>query len=115
MRNVSERLYDIQDAIVRIMKYTQNGRYRYDRDELVQTWVTHNLYVIGEATRAIASEFPDFKDQHPEIKWTEIIGMRTVLAHRYFDTDPNALWIAVSQDLQALKLSIDTILEEKDK
>ena len=97
------------------MKYTQNGRYRYDHDELVQTWVTHNLYVIGEATRAIASDFPDFKDQHPEIKWTEIIGMRTILAHKYFDTDPDALWAAVSQDLQDLKISIDAILDERDQ
>lgn len=64
MRNIPERLRDIQDAIVRIMKYTQEGRYRYDHDELVQTWVTHNLYVIGEAARAVASDFPDFKDQH---------------------------------------------------
>jgi uncharacterized protein with HEPN domain len=115
VRNVAERLLDIQDAIVRIMKYTRDGRYRYDHDELVQTWVTHNLYVIGEATRAIASDFPDFKNQHPEIKWTEIIGMRTILAHRYFDTDPDALWTAVNQDLQELNLSIDAILEEKDK
>lgn len=68
MRNIPERLLDIQDAIERIMKYTQDGRFRYDHDELVQTWGTHNLYVIGEATHAIASEFPDFKDQHPEIK-----------------------------------------------
>jgi uncharacterized protein with HEPN domain len=75
VRNIPERLLDIQDAITRIMKYTWDGRYRYDHDELVQTWVTHNLYVIGEATRAIASDFPDFKKQHPEIKWTEIIGI----------------------------------------
>jgi uncharacterized protein with HEPN domain len=81
VRDIAERLLDIQDAIIRIMKYTQDGRYRYDHDELVQTWVTHNLYVFGEATRAIASDFPYFKDQHSEIKWTEIIGMRTVLAH----------------------------------
>lgn len=110
MRNISERLIDIQDAIERILKYTQDGRYRYDNDELVQTWVTHNPYVIGEATRAIASEFPDFKDLHPEIKWTEIIGMRTILAHRYFEIDPEALWIAVNQELQELKRSIDAIL-----
>jgi uncharacterized protein with HEPN domain len=115
VRNISERLLDIQEAIERIMKYTRDGRYRYDQDELVETWVTHNLYVVGEATRAIASDFPDFKDQHPEIKWTEIIGMRTVLAHRYFDTDPDALWAAVNQDLQDLKRSIDTILEEEEK
>ena len=61
MRNIPERLRDIQEAIVRIFKYTQDGRYRYDHDELVQTWVTHHLYVIGEATRAIAGDFPDFK------------------------------------------------------
>ena len=114
MRNVAERLLDIQDAITRIIKYTQDGRYRYDHDELVQTWVTHNLYVIGEATRAIANDFPDFKNQHPEIKWTEIIGMRTILAHRYFDTDLDALWLAVNQDLQELKLSIDAILGKTD-
>jgi uncharacterized protein with HEPN domain len=113
VRNVSERLLDIQDAIERILKYTRDGRYRYDHDELVQTWVTHNLYVIGEATRAIASEFPDFKDQHPEIKWTEIIGMRTILAHRYFEIDPDALWEAVNQELQELKRSINTILEDE--
>jgi len=113
VRNISERLLDIQDAIERILKYTRDGRYRYDHDELIQAWVTHNLYVIGEATRAIASEFPDFKDQHPEIKWTEIIGMRTILAHRYFEIDPDALWEAVNQELQDLKRSINAILEEE--
>ena len=111
MRNVSERLLDIQESIDRILKYTHEGRYRYDHDELVQTWVTHNLYIIGEATRAIASEFPDFKDQHPEIKWTEIIGMRTILAHRYFEIDPDALWEAVNQELQDLKSTIDAICD----
>lgn len=114
MRNISARLRDIQDAIARILKYTEKGRYRFDHDELVQTWVTHNLYIIGEAARAIASEYPDFKNQHPEIKWTEIIGMRTVLAHRYFDTDLDALWAAVNQDLLELQSSIDIVLAEEE-
>ncbi len=69
--------------------------------------------LIGEATRALASDFPEFKNQHPEIKWTEIIGMRTVLAHRYFDTDPDVLWGAVTQELNDLKHSIDVILMEE--
>ena len=113
MRDVSERLLDIQDAIARIMKYTRDGRDRFDHDELIQTWVTHNLYIIGEAARAITNDFPDFKEQHPEIKWSEIIGMRTVLAHRYFDTDLDALWAAVNQDLSDLERSIDAILREE--
>ena len=110
MRNIPERLLDIQDAIARIMKYTQNGRYRYDHDELVQTWVTHNLYVIGEATRAIASDFPDFKDQHPEILWRQITGMRNVLVHIYFGINRDRVWAVVEHDLPNLKTSIDALL-----
>lgn len=112
MREISERLLDIQDAIVKIMKYTRDGRDRFDDDELVQTWVTHNLYIIGEAVRALANEFPDFKNQHPEIHWSEIIGMRTILAHRYFDTDPDVLWVAVTQGLHELQDNIESILAE---
>ncbi len=41
--------------------------------------------------------------------------MRTVLAHRYFDTDLDALWAAVNQDLRGLQRSIDEILIEEDK
>ena len=115
MRNISERLRDIQEAITRIIKYTKDGRDRFDHDELIQSWVTQNIYVIGEATRAIANEFPDFKRQHPEIKWTEIIGMQTILAHRYFDTDLEALWAMANQDLYDLKISIDAILAEEER
>jgi len=37
VRDVSERLRDIQEAIARITKYTNQGREKFDQDELVQT------------------------------------------------------------------------------
>lgn len=111
MRTILERLSDIQNAITRIMKHTRDGRDRYDHDEFLQTWVIHNLYIAGEATRAIASEFPAFKDQHPEIKWTKIISMRTFLAHKYFDTDLDVVWSMADQSIPELKHCIDAILE----
>ena len=64
MRDPSERLRDIQDAIAKIMKYTNQGRHTFDQDELVQTWVIHHLEIIGEAARAIPQ---DFKDLHPKL------------------------------------------------
>ena len=70
---------------------------------------------MGGAIRAIASEFPDFKTSHPEIAWSEVIGMRTVLAHRYFDVDLNTLWEAVDKDLDNLQNSIDAILAREDE
>lgn len=111
MRDIFKRLHDILDAITRIMKYTRDGRDRYNHDELVQTWVIHNLYIIGEAARAIASEFPTFKEQHSEIKWNKIIGLRTILAHVYFNIDPDVLWTAVNEDLPDLERCINAILE----
>lgn len=72
MRDVHERLCDIQEAIVRITKYTDKGRHAFDHDELVQTWVIHHLEIIGEAARAIPQ---DYRDLHPEIPWKQISGM----------------------------------------
>lgn len=63
MRDTTERLRDIQEAINNITKYTSKGRQVFDEDELVQTWVIRHLEIIGEATRAIPQEF---KARHPE-------------------------------------------------
>lgn len=107
MRDTYERLHDIQEAITRIMKYTNQGRQIFDQDELVQTWVIHHLEIIGEAARAIPQ---DFKNTHPEIPWGKISGMRNILIHIYFGIDRDIVWQVVERDLPILKTSIDAIL-----
>ena len=64
MRDVSERLRDIQEAIKQITKYTDSGRQAFDQNELVRIWVIHHLEIIGEAARSIPQEF---KNSHPEV------------------------------------------------
>ena len=107
MRDTFERLRDIQEAITRITKYTNQGRDTFDENELVQTWVIHHLEIIGEAVRAIPQ---DFKDQHPEISWRQITGMRNVLVHVYFGISRDRVWAVVERDLPNLKTSIDALL-----
>ena len=107
MRDTFERLRDIQEAIARITKYTNQGRETFDQNELVQTWVIYHLEIIGEAVRAIP---PDFKDQHPEIAWRQITGMRNVLVHVYFGINRDRVWAVVERDLPNLKTSIDALL-----
>jgi uncharacterized protein with HEPN domain len=111
-RTIPQRLGDIQDAIASIRKYAKDSQDIHDHDELIRIWVTHYLYILGEATRAIASDFPSFRDQHPEIKWREIINMRTFLAHEYFRVDLGILWPTLKWDLNELKNSIDIIQEK---
>ncbi len=107
MRNTTERLLDIQEAIAQINKYTDQGRDKFDQDELVQSWVIHHLQIIGEAARAIPS---DFKKQHPEISWGRMSGMRNVIVHIYFGIDPDIVWEVVEHDLPSLKANIEAIL-----
>jgi uncharacterized protein with HEPN domain len=66
MRDDRERLLDIQEAIERIEKYATRGRDTFEHDELIQTWILHNLQILGEAARAISA---DLKQQHPEVSW----------------------------------------------
>lgn len=110
MREVSERLRDIQEAIARIRKYTNLGREKFDQDELIQTWVVHHLEIIGEATRSIPQ---DFKDLHPEIAWKQISRMRNILIHIYFGIDRDIVWEVVERDLPNLEMSINAILNSQ--
>ncbi len=107
MRDIPARLRDVQQAISNIVKYTSGGRQAFDTDELVRTWVIHHLEIIGEATRSMPQEF---KDQHPEIPWKGISGMRNILTHIYFNIDLDAVWDVVEQDLPTLKASVDALL-----
>ena len=111
MRDVFERLRDIQEAIEQIWKYTNQGRDLFDQNELVQTWVIHHLEIIGEAARAISQ---DFKNLHPEISWKQINGMRNILVHHYFGINRNRVWAVVEQDLPDLKSSVDAILADHE-
>jgi uncharacterized protein with HEPN domain len=109
MRDDRVRLLDIQEAIERIEKYARQGQEAFEQEELIQTWIVHHLQIIGEAARALSS---DLKDQHSEMPWSKIIGMRNILVHDYFGVDVDVAWAVVERDLPGLKLQIETILRE---
>ena len=109
MRDDRERLLDIQEAIERIEKYSARGHEAFEQDELIQTWVLHHLQIIGEAVRAIS---PEFIQQHSEVPWRQIIGMRNILVHNYFSIDVAIVWAVIENDLPSLKQQITKLLGE---
>ena len=85
------------------------GRQAFEEDELIQSWVLHQLQIIGEALRNISE---DFRRDHTEIPWKETIGMRNILIHRYFELDANLVWTVVIRDLPDLKEKVGSALKE---
>ncbi|MEQ8961201.1 MAG: DUF86 domain-containing protein [Coleofasciculus sp. C2-GNP5-27] len=107
MRSDREKLYDILEAIERIERYAIQGRQSFAENELIQTWFIQHLQIIGEASRALSA---DTRNQHPEVPWSKIIGMRNILTHNYFEIDLDVVWSAVENDLPDLKRQIEAIL-----
>jgi len=108
MRDDRERLLDIQEAIERIEKYADKEKNGGQDDELIIVWIVHHLQIIGEACASMSKEF---MEQHPEIPWREIVGMRNILVHHYFEVDDEAVWSAVLRDIPDLKEKIAVALK----
>lgn len=109
MRDDREKLRDILDAIERIEKYAVQGRQSFEQNELIQTWFIQHLQIIGEASRVLSA---DIREQHPEVPWSQMIGMRNILTHNYFEIDLEVVWSVVERNLPDLKRQIEIILQE---
>lgn len=106
MRADRERIKDMIDALQRIQERTE-GVVGALSDELIQTWVIRHIEILGEAARAVSAEL---RADHPEIAWSEIVTMRNLLIHRYFDVDATALDHTVEQVLPTLNAQLEEIL-----
>ena len=107
MRDSFEQLHRIQGAITKIAEYARKGRTRFDKEEEVRLSVIHYLQIIGEAAQAMPQ---DYKDQHPEIPWKQMISFQNFLTYYYIEIDRDAVWRIVEHDLPHLKPQIDAEL-----
>jgi len=72
--------------------------------------VLQKLSIIGEA----ASRLPvEFRQRHPEIEWTDIIGFRNIVVHAYFAVDWSIVWVAATQEAPELRRMVADILSEE--
>ena len=106
MRDELQRCKDMLQAIINIEQKC-SGINEELTDEMLNVWILHHLQIIGEAAYKISQ---DFKNGHPEIEWSKMIGTRHVLVHDYFQTNTHLLWQTVKDDLPALKERLIAIL-----
>ncbi len=100
-------LMHIQDAILKIEKYTKDCNYEnFSENSLIQDGVIRQLQIISEATKLITEEK---RKEYTDIPWKDISGMRDKLIHSYFGVDLEAVWVVVKQDLPILKENISIL------
>lgn len=103
-------LWDMLDAAQSIQEFTAGiDREDYLADRLIQRAVERSLEIVGEAARRVSQSL---RDEHPEIPWRSIIGLRNILAHEYGEIDQSRLWELVVRDIPPLIAAIEALLPE---
>ena len=74
--------------------------------------VVYNIMIIGEAANLLTKEF---RNNHPEVPWRDIVDMRNVLVHGYFTTSAIFIWETYTKDLPNLLGHIDYYIQEMEQ
>ena len=107
-RSLSERYDDILEAIRSARLADQRLRLAESLEDeagvrIAFQAILHNLFVIGEAVKAIPS---DILDQDPDTQWSEIAAMRDVIGHHYHRIVPDIIHRTVEADLGPLDRAV---------
>jgi len=82
-----------------------DGRQRseLDSDRMLLFALVRAIEIIGEA----ASKVSEYTRQTcSDIPWKAMVGMRNRLIHAYFDIDADILWVAATQEVPALLVTL---------
>jgi uncharacterized protein with HEPN domain len=100
-------LLDIVDAITEVIETTPESWEEFDTNKLVRSHVLRHIQIIGEAAWRLSASL---KDQHPEVPWKQIAGMRHVLVHDYFEVNWARVYQTARDHVSPLLPQIGSIL-----
>lgn len=98
-----ELLKDILESSNRIQRYVGSFTLaEFMADTQAQDAIVRNLSIIGEAVKNLSAEF---REQHQEVEWARIAGLRDKLVHDYFSLD----WDRPAELLQFVRPACDEL------
>ena len=101
-------LWDMLQAARRLQEFTAGVSFEaYLESVLLQSAVERQLEILGEAARRMSE---GFRQEHPEIPWSSIIGQRNLIAHQYDDIEQEQLWSVVTSGIPLLIAQLEPLI-----
>lgn len=105
----SSRLRHMLQAMDNINEYmTDKAEEDLMSNSMLFFAVVKNVEIIGEAAYKLTH---DFTQAHPETPWRQIIAMRHILVHGYYQVTASEIYNVYKQDLPILYKQIISYLE----
>lgn len=99
-------LHDVLECGRRALDYALEGKETFLARGMATDAILRNLEVMGEAVKRLS---PALRDEHPDLPWRRVAGMRDVLIHAYDHLDLPSLWDVLEDDLPSFLEGIEQI------
>jgi uncharacterized protein with HEPN domain len=104
----SESIIDIANAINRILRYRKGvSRSELENNDEKLSAILYQITIIGEATKRLSQSF---RQNHSDLPWREMAGMRDVIVHEYDQLDLDVVWDVVNNKIPELHRLIKYLL-----
>lgn len=104
-----ERLLHMVEAIDNIFEFVTDKTFdSYKKDKILRFAIIKNLEIVGEAAYLLTK---DFKSRNDSIEWNDIIGMRHILVHGYYQIKDEIIWATIDTELAPLKIKLQRLIE----
>lgn len=102
-------LQDILESIGHIQRFLEGiSEEEFYKNVEKQDAILRRLEIIGEAVKHLSDEI---REDHPDIPWRQITGMRDIIIHEYFGVTLEMIWIVATDDILDLKTKVEEIIE----
>ena len=97
MRRDSASLKDIYRSGQLIVEFARGmSREDLELDIQKQSAILYQIQIVGEATKRLSREF---REQHPELPWDDMAGMRDIIVHQYDRLDLDLIWRTIQENI----------------
>lgn len=93
VEHIFEELQFIRDTLEDIKKE------EFLLNDVLQHAIAMSLITIGECANHLSETF---KEKHHEVKWVQIIAVRNIAAHGYWQLNMEQIWQAIIEDIPDL-------------
>lgn len=106
------RLQHIQESINNIFSFTNDKTPSdLETDKMLYYAVVKNLEIIGEAAYRLTTAF---RKRYSATEWDNIIRLRHILVHDYYQINLRTVWDIISNDLTPLQKQVASYINQTD-
>jgi uncharacterized protein with HEPN domain len=96
----SAHLWDMLQAAQSVLEFTRGlSLENFQADARTRLAVERSFEILGEAARRLSE---NFRTEHPEVPWKDIVALRNVITHQYDKVHHETLYLLVVERLPTL-------------